>query len=244
MDRNRKAVRISLNELSITSHKAALGAGVSTGAAEDLAKAVWWLAVRQLPVLRPVLQGLDAVDTARSVFGQASITKNRIAWHSLQPDKNLSAALIGGAASDLLLSLSVSGMAGLYMLDLDCPLLLLPHFASAATKAGLNVHILWATEGAQIELTGTDDRIHIVHSEGDPVQCGRYKLQVTLERTVADLSSPLLFQGAREPDIHRHGYEIEENDWSDLGAFADRNLVRATARSRAVGAGAGLSDND
>ena len=69
-------MHVSVNELMLTSQKAALGAGVSAGAGEDLGNAAVWLGARGFPVIEVVHNALLAAQSEMSVYGMRPLTNS------------------------------------------------------------------------------------------------------------------------------------------------------------------------
>ena len=92
-------MHVSVNELMLTSQKAALGAGVSAGAGEDLGNVAVWLGARGFPVIEAVHDALLAAQSGTSVYGKATVNEHRAEWAPQQAGQALSAALVGGACA-------------------------------------------------------------------------------------------------------------------------------------------------
>ena len=80
------------------------------------------------------------------------------------------------------------------------------------------------TDGVGLWLEGPDDQV--IQAEGVTLECR------ALNKTAHAMAMP----GQRG--------HVEAKDWENLNIYAHRTYAPATAESRALGAGAGNSDND
>lgn len=212
----------SLNEIEAMSKRAARGAGLSWGLAEEAAKGTRWLCSFGLPgteMLADLLNlndGLPAID-----LSPTSLTG---IWHA--PSGRLSPLIAGAALSDCAVQLQGAGR--VEMINVSLPLLLVPFVGGAALRLGVPVAVEWddvclTSDGRQLRVQGTSKSLEV-----------RQASKVVVS-TPADLT------GQMEPGLRGN---VSKDSWAQLGSFAHRTYAPATEDSRLRGAGAGLNDND
>lgn len=234
-------MHVSLNELSTVSQKAALGVGASLGAAEDAAYAVRWLALRGFPALSLIRQGLFAVDTSVSVFGASGIEDGALVWRPRAEGKTLSSVLIGGAAAELFGSMETKRIS---FDQLDFPLIQLAHFAQLSVDRGIALHFEWIGPRSSMKLLCGDDTLRVVGKRGKPMPSEPCQVKVCQTAKAVSDSGETWACAPQAGRLYQEGCDVDDTDWREIRRLADRILVEASDRSRAVGAGAGLSDND
>ncbi|MEP3947451.1 DUF3726 domain-containing protein [Ascidiaceihabitans sp.] len=212
----------SLNEVETTAKRAAWGAGVPWGLAEDAGKAVRWLAAQGLSgpkALAQLLTGFD--DKPYQLFSPQS---DAGVWTA---SAGALCPLVSGAAvSDMAATLA----AGRTIDFGPCfvPILLLPFAAMAASLTDGPVSVAW--DGAAF--TATPDALFLDASPDT--------LSAQSTRAVtwsAELQANRVFQ----PQAR---LRIATEDWTALLAFGHRTFAPDTEASRLAGAGAGETDND
>ncbi|UWQ06622.1 DUF3726 domain-containing protein [Aliiroseovarius crassostreae] len=206
----------SLNEMEATTKRATRGAGYPWGLAEDAAKAARWLCV----------QGLDgSAEMAR-------VLECKLAEH---PAKHRPQSLVGvwRAEGDLcplaagaLLSDCAQNLkaAPIEMQHVVVPSVLLPFAACAAKRLGGSVRVTFddvvaMTDGTHLELQG--------------------ELPGLVQRVVVSQCAETV-----KPNRLLTRSHPSTQSWDVLNRFAHKTYAPATEESRALGAGAGLSDND
>ncbi len=206
----------SLNEMEATAKRATRGAGYPWGLAEDAAKAARWLCV----------QGLDGSAELAHVLEcrfEEQPTKHRP--HALagvwQAESDLCPLAAGALLSDCAQNLRA---APIEMQHVIAPSVLLPFAANAAKRLGRAVlieidEVVAVTDGAHLDVQG--------------------KLPSLAQRVVVsqctETVTPRHLQTRSHPSAQ---------SWDILNRFAHKTYAPATEESRALGAGAGLSDND
>lgn len=239
-------MHISLNELTLTSYKAALGVGASVGAAEDLAQAAAWLGLRGLHPVGMIVHAVESIDIGRSVYGSVRLDKACAKWGADGSGVALSAILLGGAPAALYTSMAVSDpRSTLYLNDLDAPLLQLPHFSRLAQKYELTCTIEWSCRRIKRNAACSGGKVNISHDVCEQEAAGRFDMEVRGQAADNDDAGPLQLLDSTEAQyIYDQGYDVDAEEWGRLGRYADQIMVDATEQSRASGAGAGLRDND
>jgi len=189
---------ISLNEVEMQATKAARGAGLAWGQAEDIGRAARWLAERGIDWARPLL-GLLADAEARAAFAQAS----RVADDAATPE---------GAV-------------------VCTPLWMIPLLAMACRVRGAALTARWPTLCAGI---GSDGRVSLNRRPAE-IEMSPSPVRITPGQHEV-LAYPLA-TGVRRG-------HLGAKQWKELDAFVTRTYVPSSFRSRAAGAGSGLTDND
>lgn len=216
----------SLNEVEAYGRRAARGAGMAWGLAEEAGKAARWLAERGLPGV-DLLVGLLKANDGRDYMTMAPLIVDG-RWQA--PNGRLCPICTGAALSDRIDALATG--AEIYLGALRNPLLL-------ASFLDRSCH----PDIAGYELRWTGARTSIVHgalaieSESETAH---------LSETVDEVLVSAVGQIEDQP-THRFragGVEIADSVWRELNALAKRTYVPATDESRARGAGAGRTDND
>jgi hypothetical protein len=214
---------VSLNEVESLSLKAARGAGMSWGLAEEAAHAARWLAAcgwawdrslvalleRREQIAAPMLTGHD-IRSSREGFAICPI-------HA------------GAAMADLL---HVDESVTLY--DLLSPIWLVP-FAYRRIAEHRSVELTWIGGVCSISVVGVVGA-EALGTQDAPLGWIRVELKT-------DISSPDVARPFTLPAIPA-GIQADPAAWAALEQWAARTYVPASLQSRLAGAGAGLSDND
>ncbi len=208
----------SLNEVQAMAKRAARGAGLDWGMAEEAAWAARWLCRAGLPgveILSHLLVRRQSQDGTLATRDQSTI------WTARQGD--LSPLFAGPALSDSMVDL----LHGPFRLQaVRQPLMLLPFASSAATQLDRVVALRW--DGGEA-------------SVGQPGLCLTGTAPDLADVEVACLSPH------RDTELHALTHTRADPDpaaWNRLGNLAHATYAPATEASRRLGAGAGLSDND
>lgn len=214
----------SLNEIESTAKKAARGAGMAWGIAEEAGRATRWLCAAGWPgaeSLAALLRDKDGADWAD--------LRPRIAGDGWAAQGELLCPIATGAAIADRAQDWAAG-ASVTLGPVAHPLLLVPFVAMAADIAGARLRIGW--EGVAITRGAGETRAEIA----DPAALAAPRAEsVTLDPAGEATGQPLkrVYRG-----------EMSAEAAQSLNAFAQRTYAPATPESRLAGAGAGLSDND
>lgn len=211
----------SLNEIEALSRKAARGAGMSWGLAEETGKAVRWLCDHGFAgpqLLAGLLATNDGIAYSKLVprFANRSL---------IATSGTLCPIIVGAMISDRAYGLTVDDP--LHIKDISAPLLLAPFVAAASGSGGVTVALEWAGS----LLTFNNGR---VAAEADQAAVmTRHATRAVLSKTQSRFTpSPHTLAGRR----------MDSATLRVLESFAFRTYAPATEASRA-GAGAG-QDND
>lgn len=213
----------SLGEIEVMGKRAARGAGLSWGLAEEAGKAARWLCANGLPGADMLAELLSRND-GRCYEDLVPVLVDGV-WQARSGQ--LCPLIAGAALSDLAREIAMGR-------DINTgptafPLLLAPAAAGVAAITDAAVTLSWpgvtiaiGPDGAAIE--GEDAAVRARSADG--VTCRA--------------ASGAVIAGARR----RNAAPIDAETWSRLGDFAHRTFAPATEASRLAGAGAGLADND
>lgn len=206
----------SLNEIEALSRKAARGAGMSWGLAEEAGKAVRWLSDNGFPgpwLLSELLSRNDGRPYADLAPHPGSDGIARARRGPLCPI--IAGALICDRADDL------KDGTTLRLGDVAMPLLLAPFACEAARTAGVTLHLSWA--GATLDFGGS---VPLVSGDEGALVASETAM-VTLSRSAGEVTGKF-HEGS--------GREVTNATVRALESYAQRTYAPATAASRA-GAG-------
>jgi hypothetical protein len=212
----------SLNEIESLALKAARGAGMSWGLAEEAAVAASWLAVHDLPW----------AETLADLLAQQGVTcRPHIGGETIAPSRagsRLCPILTGALLSDL-----GALVRPMEVRDLLAPLWLTP-FLARWTTPDRTVRLAWG----EITLSLGPDSLSSPGAVSVQMLAATFASRVEIALvpgTVAD--HPLR-------ERNRDGCPVPDDAWRALQVLEHRTYVPASAQSRLSGAGAGLLDND
>ena len=214
----------SLNEIEAMGKRAARGAGLSWGLAEEAGKAARWLAAHALPGPEELAENLTGND-GRSHDELAPVSVDGV-WRARSG--RLSPLVCGAALCDLAAEIATGRE--IELAALAQPLLLAPYAAGVAKMTDAAVELSWpgvvmtfTSEGVSIE----GDHASLMARSADGVHCRR--METAVLAASADAAS---------------GRAVDARTWNRLNELAQRTFAPATEASRLAGAGAGLTDND
>ena len=213
----------SLNEIEATCKRAARGAGLPWGLAEEAGKAARWLTARGLPGAEELAEVLARND-GKSYGDLAPVSADGV-WRA--PAGRLCPIVTGAALCDR--AAEIAAGTEIELGTVAHPLLLAAYAAAAAKLTHTAIELSW--DGAAIVLTpdglSTDgDPAALTTRSADSVRCRRAE------------------NAAEASPTGTPGHTVDAETWSRLSAFAHRTFAPATEASRLAGAGAGLTDND
>ncbi len=218
----------SLNELASRAKLSARGAGYSWGMAEEVSRAVYWLAHHNLPhcsMLLPLLNQIDSsvniMDTLPKALGENYYAQGEY----------LCPIAAGCALSD---SFDIKARESkVLMTDVLSPELLLPFVADIAQRCETIIVLEFNNENL------ATDGVHIKTSSSNLYEVEKAS---TLLCRVAG-AGEVEFTGLHVPERKTRAV-VSEDVWKALGVYAHNTYAPASERSRELGAGAGLNDND
>ena len=233
-------MKVSFNEIEITLRKAALGAGIPLGLAEDFGRICFWLAIRRCSPLSVGLSALDTFDTENSASGD--IVEKVPEWKlATKSGQKLSALYVGSSACDLL----CVQQSAIRLSQVDVPLLVLVSAALTSDEHSL---------GIKVELFSADNTKSVVYCESGMVCAEPKVLKQFVSASAFDMrllkidstqsqNLPVLFPAMPPDEVFAEGATVDESEWSRVEQYAKRMLVPPSERSRS-GAGAGEIDCD
>ena len=222
-ERNGCVLMFSLNEIEVMGKRAARGAGLSWGMAEEAGKAVRWLYAHGLPGTA-MLADLLTRNDGRCYDDLVPVPVEGV-WHACSGQ--LCPLIAGAALEDR--AQSIAAGHEIRLGPTAYPLLLAPYAAAVAATTNLAVALSWAG----VAMTFERERV-AVEPPGAAV----------LSRCAPDVRCRLDGNGTATPSPRTALEIVDATAWSRLDAFAQRTFAPATEASRLVGAGAGLADSD
>ncbi|WP_120495545.1 DUF3726 domain-containing protein [Kiloniella sp. EL199] len=231
--------RYSLNEIEASARKAARGAGMSWGLAEEAGKATRWLAARGLPNVCLLLSLLKTNDgKAYNELRPQSLDLD--IWNT--PNGPLCPVISGSALNDL--ADRLLDRHEIILESVISPALILPILGRAAKAIGKGFSVSWfSVSGGAVKVIIAPDVLYL--EQGTINDLGTEQAErVSVSGILSDLSNLRAEKSGTIIERVVQGVPLSSEDWADLQAFAARTYVPATEESRLKGAGAGLSDND
>jgi hypothetical protein len=217
----------SLNEVEAMGKRAARGAGLPWGLAEEAGKAARWLTARGYPGA----EQLADVLTRNDKQGYAELAPVDVDGVWQAPAGRLCPLITGAALCDRAAEIAEGRVIELGMTAQ--PLLLVPYIAGAAKLIGTAIAIGWE----HVTMIVTQDREII---DGNPNALTARSTDSIRCRRVDDASN----LATPAVSVNQPAAPVDAATWSRLAAFAQRTFAPATEASRLSGAGAGLSDNN
>lgn len=215
----------TLNEIEATGIRAARGAGLDWGIAEEAGRAARWLAAHGLPgpeLLSELLIRTDGQD-------YVEMAPNALEGVWTAPSGLLSPLIAGAALADHAAFLA-SGHA-IELGNTAFPLLLLPYAKYCALAVDATVELTWegvvaaVTPDAGLTISGNEDSLLV---KSTPlVRCRTVTLDTTEGIAIAPVRRAVMAAA-----------------WNCLKDFAGRTYAPATAESRELGAGADRIDSE
>jgi hypothetical protein len=216
-------VNASLNEIEGLCKKAARGAGLSWGLAEEAGRAARWLSAHGLDGPQLLSTQLRLDDGCS--YSQLTPETADESWQV--PGQAMCSLIAGVTLSDHAYLLRDVGQ--IQLRQVSQPQLLLPFISAAVRQLGVSLQLSWPDCVLEFALTG---EVVIQQAEG---LLAAQVAQVTCTYTGADMGGGEALNGplpALDSGVHDY-----------LNSLAERTYVPASEASRLLGAGAGLSDN-
>lgn len=221
--------RYSLSEIEALSKRAARGAGLSWGLAEEAGKAVRWLHAHG----QPGVASLNALLRANDGIGFNKLCP-QLSDGIWAADSGVLCPLIAGAT--VLDHASLEDQWPLTLQRIRNPLLLVPFVARAAFFSGFHLAMTWADKKLTFSPSGEikGDAPYASETNGTIID------QLVLRRASTAETNAMAHSLWR---VSALAQPIAPVQWSTLEIMANRTLVPASVTSRA-GAGGTTSDND
>lgn len=240
---------MSLNEIELTTRRAARGAGLSFGLAEDAGRAAAWLAEAGLDFGVAVADALDDVATGCGATGEPATCPCWAAGVAEAATQCRSVFCVGPSCFDGLCVSAEPGAAELGRIDV--PLLLLAMAAVRAAEQALDFELTWAVGEAEVlarcqngQVTVTaPDLGTVTGSRGARVSVARLSGQARSSDDRMPLFGPEdMVRARRAALVDGVGFAAETVE--RIQRHAHGALVPSSPVSRNTGAGAGLVDSD
>jgi hypothetical protein len=218
----------SLNEIETMVWKAARGAGLAWGLAEEMGQAARWLADRGFDWAEPLVAALTEAERRGGRLPPPFLSDDD-AWEPALGEAEASPILCGPLVTDIASDLGTARP--LVFRGVAQPLLMLPFAAGAATELGSSLTLR------------IDDTVFYLVGNGTEGPA-TFPNAPSAERVVLSMEDrppgePLASFNAGAPRR-----PIPAELLAQLEAWVHRTYVPASAGSRLAGAGAGLTDND
>ncbi len=209
-------MRRSLYEIETLLRKAAIGAGLPVGLAQDMAGAGRWLAGCGVDGLAACLRAITGYDGVPEMQETAA---GKIAFAN--------AALAGAGPSAIDFLLSEGKNLAVRLDDMDAPLLMIGLAGAAAAGNGLDIEMAFS-DGPQLTVSPQG-----ISGDRPPKWPGSVVLRIR------GASSGATVEGAATG-----GLDVDETAYQALSVLAAQTMVPESRESLLSGAGAGLTDND
>jgi hypothetical protein len=237
--RSAPVVRLSLNEVEVTTRKAALGAGFPLGLAEEAGASAAWLAAAGLP-----FEKLLAAALLTTLCEEPQVIRRDRVYTMAGNTSACSAIRVVPSACDLVIASAAARDQVTVEAVVDVPALAIAQavLASSASSVPLALEIGSMLSAVTIKnppvLFGTVAELARFRSE-----LIRIRLAQQGDGSPKHAMDPVVLKHARASALEE-GVWAEDLYWERIRSLAARTLVPATAQSREHGAGAGLIDSD
>jgi hypothetical protein len=218
----------SLNEIEMMVWKAARGAGLAWGLAEETAQAARWLADRGFDWAEPLVAALAEAESRAGRLPAPDLGDDG-AWEPQSPGSWSSPILCGPLLTDI--ASDIGSARPIVFRRVAQPLLMLPFAAGAADEFGFALAL--RIDGAEFRFDGRGG------AEGSALPPAALGQHIALAMEAEPLADGAIRHAAGAPRR-----AIPEAALARLEAWVHRTYVPASAESRLAGAGAGLTDND
>ncbi len=212
----------SLNEIETMALRAARGAGMSWGLAQETAKSTRWLTTCNLPGAEMLSKLLELND--RVPLGDVSPVSLSGIWSNNKD--HLCPIVVGSSLSDMALTLRKGNSIEMQNVAFPVFVLSFANQVAAYIQTPVNTHwsgVVVTTDGNAMSLSGDPNKLLVGHTTA--LRCEAANQSIPEQSTISRGS-------------------VDDECWEKLSLFAHRTYAPATEESRLLGAGAGLSDND
>lgn len=220
---------VSLNEIESTAVKAARRAGYGWGLAEEAGRSARWLAMRGLPWLKPLTEGVLKQMHRLESFDSA--TRNGSTFGPSAPNRRLGPVSVLISLTDEVIPLPPPG-AELSWRNLAAPVLVLPALARLSKRFDRPILVRWP--GVALDCRNGDVFLD------DEARAGLAATAVDWLTVTRDLGPAALRGGTSS--LRHHGEDVNPVQWAELLAFAEQRFVPEGETTRMPGAGSGYTD--
>lgn len=225
----------SLNETANRFRLAAKGAGYSWGYADEISRAGYWLASRNLPASDMIATLLQLIQASNDLNHHMPVISGRSSNAEFIAETNdgdwLCPVMLGAAISDGFVS-SANGEE-IICKNVKCPLLLIPFIADFS----LRIKRVVSVRLDSLELLIDESRIRIPNDDVAALDKAAevvISTEAKKQNVLTETDVPILTSRV----------DVQPATWHLLEALAHRTYAPATESSRMLGAGAGIQDND
>ena len=237
--RSAPVVRLSLNEVEVTTRKAALGAGFPLGLAEEAGASAAWFAAAGFP-----FEKLMAAALQRTFCEEPRVIRRGAVYAMAGNTSVCSAIRVVPSACDLVIASAGARHQITVEAVVDVPALAIAQAVLASSASGVPLAI---EIGSMLSaITGENAPVLF----GTVAELARFRSELIRIRSVQKgdgsprhAMDPVVLKRARASALEE-GVWAEDLYWKRIQSLAARTLVPATAQSREHGAGAGLIDSD
>lgn len=229
---------LSLNEIEVSVRKAAIGAGLPYGIANETGRAAEWLATAGLPALAICAEALEATAEKKTAVGSG--TDTGAGW-TLAPgsDKPLCPCHAGVVAADLL----NAGSTTIRLVSVGSPVLVVALLAAVAQAPSVSVALGNGAEEARVLVAAPT--VSLLAGPDLVAWTGPADLTIELSDPDATVSALRVYADPAARETAFASGVPHEPEASDIIArLVARTLVPASEASRERGAGAGRIDSD
>ena len=220
-------MHVSVNELDAQIRRAARGAGMSWGGAEEAGRAARRLASHGFDIADRLAELLERrfIDALGDPGGEIVLRRNALSGSSGISDP----LQLGPVLCDHAFLIEEQGSVRVAMVA--HPILLLPFILNAPVLRGASLEISWPGAGMVID-----------RARFDPGTCR--ELDALAQADWVDFAWTGETMQPRQHRLAWLGVEIDPLTWKRLDRLSGRTYVPASEQSRKRGAGAGNIDND
>jgi hypothetical protein len=240
---------LSFNEIMFYFTRAAAGAGVPFGLAEDFGRAAIWIAGSGLDPSGITSDALNELECGHSCLKTSLTEVNKEILLTAEGGKQLSAIQAGAALCDLISAQpeNSKNMQSILAENVDCPFLVCAAIGAANYDAW---EISWqASEEIPCSVLICEDGSWKSSWKGReiPEQVAAADVKIltvnNCEEYYDKWDGKTVYSGNNKKQLLETGVPVYES-WSVIYSYFTRCLVPSTEESRKTGAGAGLVDTD
>ena len=240
---------LSFNEIMFYFTRAAAGAGVPFGLAEDFGRFAIWIAGSGLDPAGITASALQELECRNSCLKVTLTEVNKEIVLTAEGGKKLSSILAGAAVCDLISAQTKNpkSMLSIVAENVDCPFLVCAAVGAANYDAW---EISWpASEKISCSVLICEDGSWKSSWKGReiPEQVAAADVKVLTVNNRKEYyekwDGKTVYSGSNKKQLLETGVPVYES-WSLIYSFFTRCLVPSTEESRKTGAGAGLVDTD
>ena len=219
----------SLNQIEHTVRKAARGAGLAWGLAEEAGRAIRWLEMVELDGVNAIAALLEQFDHQR--WPEIKIQVEGDHWRG--SNGLLSPLVAGPSLCDVVADSQNNTATQLTLEQVPMSIIILGYAGIAAAQSGHSLKIGLNKYQILVDKVGYQANLRLASTALiEPAD-------IQIESGRADLADAVVSVKAKSG-----ARQVDQKSWQILETFAHKTYVEATEASRLAGAGAGVTDND